>query len=542
MAGQSNAYGLAGLGSCYEHGYGVAQDYAMAMEYYQKALDQGSRGIKDLDEYHDVMKRLKTLQAMNTGNDYRVQPSQLPILNYVTGSLAFVDNTGSNAIGANGQYVLRLQVKNTGKGIAKGCKVKVSKKGSTNGISVKNLELPDIAIGATQTIEVPVVTDVNTVNGQVEFALQVDEPNGFGTDPQYITVKTRVYEAPLLQITDYSLTSDGGQVLKRKVPFDLQLMLQNTKSGLGEDVSVSISMPANVLLLEGKEKEQFASIKGGEAKSLVYSLIVNNNYSGTTIPIKVHIDEKYGKYGVDRIVTLELDQSMASSKISIEAAQREQREVALAKINADVDVNIPKNSQLRQNTFAVIITNEHYDQVAPVPYAQRDGEVFAAYCRNTLGIPQQNIRSYADATYGKMLSAIKDIQGIAYAYGGDINVIFYYAGHGVPSESTKDAYLLPVDADGKQMDVCYSIGKLYKDLCSLNAKSVVVFMDACFSGSLRGDGMLASARGVKLRAKADAPQGNMVVFSAAQGDETAYRRSCRSRKATAHWASWVSTS
>ena len=34
--------------------------------------------------------------------------------------------------------------------------------------------------------------------------------------------------------------------------------------------------------------------------------------------------------------------------------------------------------------------------------------------------------------------------------------------------------------------------------------------------------MLASARGVALKAKASAPKGNMVVFSAATGDETAF--------------------
>ncbi|WP_298106822.1 caspase family protein, partial [uncultured Bacteroides sp.] len=36
------------------------------------------------------------------------------------------------------------------------------------------------------------------------------------------------------------------------------------------------------------------------------------------------------------------------------------------------------------------------------------------------------------------------------------------------------------------------------------------------------EGMLASARGVAIKAKPEAPKGNMVVFSAAQGDETAY--------------------
>ena len=51
---------------------------------------------------------------------------------------------------------------------------------------------------------------------------------------------------------------------------------------------------------------------------------------------------------------------------------------------------------------------------------------------------------------------------------------------------------------------------------------VTVFMDACFSGSKRGEGMLASARGVAIKAKPQVPQGKMVVFSASQEDETAY--------------------
>lgn len=46
-------------------------------------------------------------------------------------------------------------------------------------------------------------------------------------------------------------------------------------------------------------------------------------------------------------------------------------------------------------------------------------------------------------------------------------------------------------------------------------------MDACFSGFKREDGMLMAARGVALKSNAGAPQGNMVVFLAAQGDETA---------------------
>lgn len=187
-----------------------------------------------------------------------------------------------------------------------------------------------------------------------------------------------------------------------------------------------------------------------------------------------------------------------------------------------LDINIPETNEENKKTFAVIIGNENYERVTKVQYALNDAKVFASYCRKTLGLPKDNIRIYRDATYGTMLSALDDIKSIASAFEGDLNVIFYYAGHGVPSESDKTAYLLPVDASGQHTEVCLSTKRLYDTLDGLHAKRVLVFMDACFSGAQRGEGMLASARGVALKVKQDAPKGNMVVFSAATGDETAY--------------------
>ena len=187
-----------------------------------------------------------------------------------------------------------------------------------------------------------------------------------------------------------------------------------------------------------------------------------------------------------------------------------------------LDINIPETNEENKKTFAVIIGNENYERVTKVQYALNDAKVFASYCRKTLGLPKDNIRIYRDATYGTMLSALDDIKSIASAFDGDLNVIFYYAGHGVPSESDKTAYLLPVDASGQHTEVCLSTKRLYDTLDGLHAKRVLVFMDACFSGAQRGEGMLASARGVALKVKQDAPKGNMVVFSAATGDETAY--------------------
>ena len=187
-----------------------------------------------------------------------------------------------------------------------------------------------------------------------------------------------------------------------------------------------------------------------------------------------------------------------------------------------IDKNIPVSGTTNSNTFAVIIGNENYSLVAKVPYAKNDAQVLAEYCRKTLGLPAKNVRTYGDATYAMMMTAVKDIQDIAKAYNGNINVVFYYAGHGIPDEQDKGAYLLPVDADGRQTNVCYPVSKLYQELGSMNVNSVVVLMDACFSGALRGDGMLVSARAVALKPKPEAPQGKMVVLTAASGDETAY--------------------
>ena len=189
---------------------------------------------------------------------------------------------------------------------------------------------------------------------------------------------------------------------------------------------------------------------------------------------------------------------------------------------SDVDINIPENKFNNENTFAVIIANEDYNRVADVPLAENDGRMFAEYCQKVLGLPKNNIRDYYNATALVMNDALLDIKRISETYtDGSMNVIFYYSGHGIPDEETKDAFLLPVDANGQSTFGCIPLNKLYKDLSSLNANSVTVFMDCCFSGSLRGEGMLASARSVALKPKKEEPHGNMVVFSAATGAQTA---------------------
>ena len=180
------------------------------------------------------------------------------------------------------------------------------------------------------------------------------------------------------------------------------------------------------------------------------------------------------------------------------------------------------NERPNNNSFVVIIGNEDYQMVESVPYAKNDARAFEEYCQLKLNIPSNQIMLYENATYGKMKMALKHLKDLAKAYKGGLKVIFYYAGHGIPDEQTHQSYLLPIDTDGTMVEVCYKLNDLYNDLALLNAKQVVVMMDACFSGANRTGGMLQSARGVAIKAKEGELKGNMVVLSAASGEQTAY--------------------
>ena len=187
-----------------------------------------------------------------------------------------------------------------------------------------------------------------------------------------------------------------------------------------------------------------------------------------------------------------------------------------------VDTKIAVNSQTDDKTFVVIVSNENYKHEESVPFARHDGEGLKVYCQTTLGIPEDHIRFAPDATLGEMNFAIYWLGNMLKAFDGEGKAIVYYSGHGMPDESGKEAYLLPVDGFSQSTEGALSTKSLYKKLGEMNSKHIVVFLDACFSGAKRDGKMLASSRGVAIKAKTDPVSDNTVVFSAAQGDETAY--------------------
>ena len=187
-----------------------------------------------------------------------------------------------------------------------------------------------------------------------------------------------------------------------------------------------------------------------------------------------------------------------------------------------VDKDIPTTDQNDRNTFAIVIGNEKYKNVAEVPFAENDAKVFSEYVQKTLGVPGEQVKLIENATYNDIRMALSWLEKAMTLCSGKGKIIVFYAGHGIPNESDNSAYLLPVDGIGNDPTSAYSLMDFYQKLGSMQAQSITVFLDACFSGSKRDNGMLIAARGVAIKAKQSAPKGKMVVFSAAQGDETAY--------------------
>lgn len=189
---------------------------------------------------------------------------------------------------------------------------------------------------------------------------------------------------------------------------------------------------------------------------------------------------------------------------------------------SDVDMNIPQTKTVNDKTFCVIFANEKYQKEQSVPFAIHDGEVFKEYCVKTLGIPEKNIHYQANATLNNMKHEVDWLKNTLNVHKGEANGIVYYSGHGMPNEANMSSYLLPVDGYSTDSDSGYSLDKMYDDLGKADATSITYFIDACFSGANRNGVMMQENKGIAVDSKPGRLQGNSVVFSAANGEQTAY--------------------
>ena len=182
---------------------------------------------------------------------------------------------------------------------------------------------------------------------------------------------------------------------------------------------------------------------------------------------------------------------------------------------------------------AVIVGNRTYaGDIPDVDYAHRDAEAFKRYVVDVLGFDPENVIDLRDATQAEMWSTFGNRatadRSELWSYldpDGRSDVVVFYSGHGAPGLEDKRGYLLPVNADPNTAELNgFPIDVLYDNLASLEeARSVAVYLDACFSGGSGGGGMLIqSASPVYVGAALPEQAGERLsVLTAATGEQLA---------------------
>ncbi len=181
-----------------------------------------------------------------------------------------------------------------------------------------------------------------------------------------------------------------------------------------------------------------------------------------------------------------------------------------------------------RDSVAVVIGNKSYQgRIPEVAYAHRDADAMKAYLVQVLGYREGNIIDLRDATKSQMESAFGNRashQGKVWRFmrPGVSHVTVFYSGHGVPGLKDKRGYLLPVDADPDTPEINgYPVDLLYENLGALEAASVTVYLDACFSGESDRGMLIRSASPVFVQAQAPQVTEGLTVLSAASAEQVA---------------------
>ena len=174
----------------------------------------------------------------------------------------------------------------------------------------------------------------------------------------------------------------------------------------------------------------------------------------------------------------------------------------------------------------MIIGNSEYERGLPeVTYAGNDADAFRAYVIDVLGYDPENIIDLRNASQTRLAETFGNNEthrGLLWRLvdPGISDVVVFYSAHGVPGEDRR-AYLLPVDANPDVPEINgYALDLLYRNLAKLEARSVAVYLDACFSGQSFG-GTLSRTSGLGISPTLPAAAGGFGVLTAAAADQVA---------------------
>jgi Caspase domain/Glucodextranase, domain B len=298
---------------------------------------------------------------------------------------------------------------------------------------------------------------------------------------------------------------------------------------------------AESLLAEKSKQDKappFIKIESPESKDKnilmtdSYSILIKGQITDDAGVLKVVVAGKsvgldaYGKfvskvklgYGFNDILIQaeDVNGNISEKKITIL-----RQEIISDSVSQDIDIPL-KGKSKNSDAYAVVVGIEKYQYVPDAIHANNDAEVFREYLIETMGFKKENIKIITDrkatqAEIEKLLGADGWLARNSLKNKSD--VVVYFSGHGMSNANSASASLLPYDVDPN-----YSSGmnlkNLYKNLASLEAKSVILFLDACFTGQSRDEKLLIDkARPVIVRESDLYADEKITVISASSGSQ-----------------------
>jgi hypothetical protein len=362
------------------------------------------------------------------------------------------------------------------------------------------------------------------------LSIEVNEQNDFGLLPFPKQVITRKFMEPKIQVMDFTFSTDKGGVPLKNEKIFLEAIVQNIGFGDARKVKIDflVSDPNLVMNLSENTDFEIPILNSGKGVTLNQIFLVKPKYTDSIVKVTIKITEYYNKYATSREIPISLKQEL-QKKLTVYGEIAVPTEIKPMSLSSDVDVNIPINVEVNPNKYALVIGNEDYKSRQPslhiesnVEYAVNDARVFKDYLNKSLGFRQDNIKFLTNATASEMKAELLRLTNIFSKLPNPekAEIVFYYAGHGFPDQETQIPYLMPVDVSANDLSSAIRVNDLFDQLAKTNAGKITIFLDACFTGGGRAEGLLA-ARTARIKPQSTPIIGNIVVFNASSGTQTA---------------------
>lgn len=430
--------------------------------------------------------------------------------------VAFREPTGAHVLSGDGQAELVAVVSNTGKGPAYAVRLVPGLQGDVPGLVLPaEVMVGDIAPGKNAKAVVPLAGSPELRSQKARVKLSVNEGNGFDADPVIVEFRTKAAKPPRLEIAAVKIGGRG--VLKAGEPAPVAVTVRNAGGGAAEGVKIVLELGHADLFMSGDAAVSLGTLKPGQSKTADFEFFVKRRYQGEgRLPVAVSVTEARAKYALaSRSLGLALGQGTPAPQVVSVAAAGETEAAEFE----DVDVPPPTRTRSDSDAYAVVVGIEKYRDIPAVEFAARDAQAVYDYLVSAMGFRPKNVVRLSDERATRTDMATYLGPWLKDRVTAKSRVFVYYSGHGAPNPVTGEGYLIPYDGNPNYVETkAFPLKQLYDNLADLPTQDVTVVLDSCFSGA-GGRSFLAQGIRPLVNVKLAAPGDNMVVISAAQGEQ-----------------------